>query len=84
MEELKPCPFCGNIPTCGTEFYESCGKEIKLTAVVECTVCGVRKRFIFKASDPNTYVPFSDFDYAFSRVLSEWNRRASDDKTRGD
>ena len=79
MEELKPCPFCGSMPKCGTEFYESHGVEVKLAAVVECTGCGIRKRVIFKASEPITYVPFFDFDNAFSAVLDDWNRRTSDD-----
>lgn len=80
MEKLKPCPFCGSIPQCGTEFYEYCSYgEIKLAATVKCTKCGIRKSVIFKAAEPSTYVPFFDFDNAFSKVLSEWNRRASDE-----
>ena len=79
MSELKSCPFCGCMPQCGVEFYESCGAEVELAAVVECTGCGVKKRVIFKASEPISYVPFFDFDNAFSEVLSEWNRRAKDD-----
>ena len=79
MGELKPCPFCGSMPQCGTMFYESRGGEVKLAAVVECTGCGVRKRVIFKASEDMTYVPFFNFDNAFSKVLNEWNRRTSDE-----
>jgi hypothetical protein len=82
MEELKPCPFCGCMPKCGTEFYESHGAEVKLAAIVECTGCGIKKRVIFKASEAVTYVPFFDFDNAFSEVFNEWNRRVSDDTTR--
>lgn len=81
MSDLKPCPFCGSIPQCGTEFYESRGSEVKLAATVECTGCGVRKRVIFKASDPAAYVPFFDFDNAFDDVISKWNMRASDDES---
>ena len=80
MEELKPCPFCGSIPQCGTEFYESRGSEVKLAATVKCTGCGVGKRVIFKASEPIGYVPFFDFDNAFIDVISEWNRRMGDDE----
>ena len=46
MEELKRCPFCGEIPKCGVEFYESHGAEVKLAAVVKCTGCGIRKNKI--------------------------------------
>lgn len=77
MSELKPCPICGSIPQCGIEFYESCScGEIKLAATVECIKCGMRRCVILKASEP--YVPFFDFNNAFSKVFSEWNRSASE------
>lgn len=76
MTELKPCPFCGSIPQCVVDFYESCGKEIKFAAAtVECTGCGIRKRKIFKATDNISYVPFYDYDNAFEEVIQAWNRR---------
>lgn len=77
-EELKSCPFCGSIPKCGVEFYSSCGAEVKLSAVVECTGCGIRKREIFKATDNVTFIPFLDYEKAFSEVIKEWNTRAGE------
>lgn len=76
MEELKPCPFCGSLPHCGVEFYQSCGSEVKLSAVVECTGCGIRKREVFKATDAITFVPFYDYENAFTKVIEAWNSRA--------
>lgn len=78
MSELKPCPFCGSTPNCGVEFYESCGGEVKLSAVVECTGCGIRKREIFKATDNVTFIPFWDYKKAFSEVIKEWNTRVGE------
>ena len=75
MTELKPCPFCGSIPQCGVEFYESRGTEIKLAATVKCPGCGIIKGIIFKATDKNSYVPFCDYDNAFEEVVQAWNRR---------
>lgn len=75
MNELKPCPFCGCIPQCGVEFYASCGGEVTLQAVVECTGCGVRKREVFKATDNISLIPFYDYDNAFEEVIKEWNKR---------
>ncbi len=75
MEELKPCPFCGAMPQCGVEFYESSGKVIHLAATVECTGCGISKCIIFKATDNISFVPFFDYEKAFSDVIKEWNRR---------
>ncbi len=73
MNELKPCPFCGSLPQSGVEFYEICGNEIKLAAVVECTGCGTRKRKIFKATEGTSYVPFDKYDNAFEEVVQIWN-----------
>lgn len=76
MSELKPCPFCGCTPRCGVEFYSSSGGEVKLSAVVECTECGTRKRNVFKATDNILLIPFYDYDNAFEKVIKEWNKRA--------
>ena len=75
MSELKPCPFCGCAPQCGVEFYASCGGEVTLQAVVECTGCGIRKREVFKATESISLVPFYDYDCAFAKVVKEWNKR---------
>lgn len=80
MSELKPCPFCGSIPQCGVDFYESCGSNVKLAAIVECTGCGISKRKIFKATDSISYVPFYDYDNAFEEVVQAWNRRIGEEE----
>ena len=80
MSELKPCPFCGALPQSGVEFYESHGAEVRLSAVVKCTGCGVSKRKIFKATDNVSFVPFYDYENAFNDVIREWNRRVNDDE----
>ena len=78
MSELKSCPFCGSIPQCGVEYHSSCGTDVKLSAVIECTGCGIRKRVIFKATDYKLFVPFYDYDNAFAEVIKEWNKRAGE------
>ena len=75
MEELKRCPFCGEIPKCGVEFYESHGAEVELAAVVKCTGCGIRKTEIFKATDNITFIPFFNYENAFEKVVKYWNER---------
>lgn len=75
MPELKPCPFCGAMPRSGVEFYEKCGADIKLSAVVECPSCHIKKREIFKACEGYVLVPMSDYNKAFTRVVEAWNRR---------
>ena len=78
MSELKLCPFCGCAPKCGVEFYASCGGEVTLQAVVECTGCGIRKREVFKATDNISLIPFCDYDNAFEKVIKEWNERVGE------
>lgn len=76
MTELKRCPFCGSTPIHGVEFYESHGAEVRLSAVVECSKCKVRKRKIFKATDFISLIHFVDYEKAFADVIEEWNTRA--------
>lgn len=77
MQELKPCPFCGAMPQCGVDFYESFGGEVKLAATVECTGCGISKRVVFKATNPISHVSFIDYKNAFDSVIKNWNRRTN-------
>ena len=75
---LKPCPWCGESPKSGVEFYESKGSVGTLAAIVYCPKCGVNRRKIFKATDVIT-VPFSVYEVAFDEVKQAWNRRTKDD-----
>lgn len=75
MEELKRCPFCGELPVCGVEFYQSSGSDVHLAATVKCTRCGVYKRRIFKASESPRLIPFMNYENAFEGVIRDWNER---------
>ena len=78
MDELKPCPFCGEAPSSGVEFFESCGStDIKLRVIVYCQKCHVARGFVFKATDI-TPVPFFDYEVAFDKAKKAWNRRAGE------
>ena len=75
MTELKPCPFCGQRPVTGVDFYESCGgHSVKLQAVVTCTKCHVSRGVVFQATDINL-IPFSDYENAFNKAIELWNER---------
>lgn len=74
MNDLKRCPFCGEAPSSGVEFYESCGGEVKLKAIVYCPKCHINKGYVFKATDINP-VPFLDYDIAFDKAVKSWNQR---------
>lgn len=78
MDELKRCPFCGSTPIHGVELYESRGAEVRLSAIVECSKCKVRKIAIFKATDYISLIPFWDYEKAFADVVMKWNTRAKE------
>lgn len=78
MEELKRCPFCGELPVSGVEFYQSSGSDVHLAAIVKCIGCGVYKRKIFKASELPRLIPFMNYENAFDEVIRDWNRRQTE------
>ena len=82
MEEiyLKPCPFCGESPLSGVEFYESCGSNIKLRATVCCPKCHINRGYVFKATDVNP-VPFFDYEVAFDKAKKLWNQRDGENES---
>ena len=74
-EELKRCPFCGELPLCGVERYESWGDgATRLKAVVKCT-CGISKGVVFTATEPTSLVPFYKYENAFDEAIKKWNTR---------
>lgn len=79
MDDLKRCPFCGEIPSSGVEFCVSCGSEIKLKAIVYCPKCHINRGYIFKATDINP-VPFLDYEIAFDKAVKAWNQRSGEEE----
>ena len=83
MVELKPCPFCGELP----EFW-SCDRLITIT----CQRCNYHRAFDGIISNKPTDVPIhyeggkistTEFYHRFAHeeAMEEWNRRAeSEDK----
>lgn len=81
-ENLKPCPFCGEIPTSGIEYYDGSRTDIRLRAVVYCK-CGANKSVIFRATDINL-VPFLNYEAAYDKAKKLWNKRSYEVETNGD
>ena len=75
MDNLKPCPFCGKYPSSGVEFFESRGTDVKLRATVYCSECHVSRGVVFTATGI-TPIPFLDYEIAFDKAKTAWNRRA--------
>lgn len=76
MQEVKKCPFCGESPKVGFEYYS--GKDydrIFFSATVRCT-CGTKKTVVFKATDIGDLVPLFDYENAIESAIDLWNERA--------
>ena len=74
--ELKPCPFCGKVPT--TRFRVS-GMNMDFGDLVDfeivCVNCGTNKIVRLKVNREAT--TFMDVDKAIEEVTKAWNRRAN-------
>jgi hypothetical protein len=69
MEELKPCPFCGAIPTIEYEPDISHNSGIYRLSAKHDNTC-----FIRKMNGMNKYGEMSDRNKDI--IVSAWNRRA--------
>ena len=72
-EELKRCPFCGELPRTEVEVTKMGGGEDHVDFSVHCTNCGTEKTVILKIVD---YANFFDVEKAQEQVIQAWNQRA--------
>lgn len=73
MNELKKCPFCGEIPRTEVEVTKMGGGEDHVDFSVHCTNCGTFKIVRLKI---NGFVNFFDVEKAQEQVIQAWNQRA--------
>ena len=76
MSELKPCPFCGNIPTTEVRVTKMGGGEDIVDFTVICNECGTYKNERLRIKYNAT---FMDVDNIMANVFEAWNRRAKDE-----
>ncbi len=62
-EELKRCPFCGDIGGAVCEHINGCGEDYKHIYSVKCYSCSSGTPFYFDADD----------------AIEAWNRRMNDE-----
>lgn len=72
-EELKCCPFCGELPRTEVEVTKMGGGEDHVDFSVHCTNCGTSKTVRLKI---NGFVYFFDVEKAQEQVIQAWNQRA--------
>ena len=74
-EELKRCPFCGELPRTEVEVTKMGGGEDHVDFAIHCTNCGTPKtvRLRIMAS-----LIFFDVEKAQEQVIQAWNRRVTE------
>ena len=77
MDELKRCPFCGELPRTEVCVTKMGGTEDYVDFSIHCTNCGTRKTVRLKIV---AYANFIDVDKAKSDVIAAWNQRAGEEK----
>lgn len=74
MEELKPCPFCGEKPE-KWFFFEREYFCVKIT----CRKCHISKETSVYLESGHSYVnPSIDFNKAEEKAVMAWNQRANE------
>lgn len=74
-EDLKPCPFCGTLPTTAINYSRCGGGELRLTYSVVCPRCKITKS-LGKESEGKS---FKEYINAMNSVITIWNSRVEVD-----
>jgi len=72
MDELKRCPFCGELPRTEVRVTKMGGTEDQVDFSIHCINCGVSKTVRLKIV---AYANFIDVDKALAEVIKAWNQR---------
>ena len=73
MNDLKPCPFCGNMPKAKVRIASMGGDSDCIEFVVYCKNCGISRATCLYTSCANK---FTDVEEAMKLVEEIWNTRA--------
>jgi len=75
MDELKRCPFCGELPRTEVRVTKMGGTEDQVDFSIHCTNCGVSKTVRLKIVG---YADFIDVNKALAEVIKAWNQRTGE------
>lgn len=73
MNELKPCPFCGALPTTEVRVTQMGGTTDNVDFSICCTECDTHKTIRLKIS--KRVGCFADVEKAMQQAIEAWNRR---------
>lgn len=71
IQELKPCPFCGEAPITGINCSKYGGGELKLTFSVVCLNCKTVKSITCEMEGKS----FDEYVKNMKAAVDLWNRR---------
>jgi len=71
-KELKPCPFCGGLPTTEVRVTQKGGDTDNVDFSVVCSNCGTYKIARLKIVKAAVFL---DVDCAMEKAIKAWNMR---------
>lgn len=77
MDELKRCPFCGELPRTEVRVTKMGGTEDQVDFSIYCPKCGVSKYIRLRIAG---CADFIDVNKAESDVIAAWNQRIEEEK----
>jgi len=77
MDELKKCPFCGELPRTEVRVTQMGGTESQVDFSIHCINCGISKTVRLKIVG---YADFIDVNKALAEVIKAWNQRAEEEE----
>lgn len=77
MSELKPCPFCGDLPITKVRVTQMGGDTDIIDFSVACQSCGTDKTVRLRIF---TTAKFDDVFRAISEATDAWNKRYKEDE----
>lgn len=78
-KELKPCPFCGNVPEIVLKSYGHQAEGFKQSHMIWCPKCGCTfNRYFDSVFNRNIDGEFIIKEDGLKKAINAWNRRTKE------
>ena len=78
MNELKPCPFCGEKPDDYIRNYMKNGGNLSIETYIICRKCESKDNIVKKSVVISSGVPYKRLIEAREKLIKDWNTRVGD------